>query len=86
MELCCLQVTEQLLASHLGTGHLPQDLRSPDLIIRTGGEQRLSNFLLFESAYSELFFCPESWPAFGEPTFAAALRHYVARRRTFGCR
>lgn len=81
-----MQVTEQLLASHLSTGHLPQDVRSPDLIIRTGGEQRLSNFLLYESAYSELFFCPEHWPDFGEGSFAAALRHYASRRRTFGRR
>lgn len=87
MHLCaCRQVTEQLVSSHLGTGHLPPELRNPDLVIRPGGEQRLSNFLLYESAYSELFFCHELWPDFDEHVLVAALRHYAARQRRYGRR
>lgn len=81
-----MQVTEQLIASRLGSGHLPNHHRSPDLIIRTGGEQRLSNFMLYEAAYAELYFCPEPWPMFDEVSFATALRHYASRQRRFGGR
>ena len=60
------------------------DLPPPDLIIRTGGEQRLSNFLLWESAYAELFFSPVRWPDWGSEQFLAAIGDYQQRKRTFG--
>jgi len=63
---------------------LNSDLRDPELIIRTSGEQRLSNFLLWQSAYSELYFCDAYWPQFREIDFLRALRSYGARQRRFG--
>ncbi|WP_374620176.1 isoprenyl transferase [Devosia sp.] len=56
----------------------------PDLIIRTSGEQRFSNFLLWQGAYSELVFIDENWPDFGEETFLRALEEYSGRKRRFG--
>ncbi len=56
----------------------------PDLVIRTSGEQCLSNFLLRKSAYSELYFCEAYWPAFREIDFLRALRSYAARKRHYG--
>lgn len=56
----------------------------PDLIIRTSGEQRLSNFLLWQSAYSELVFVPTYWPDFDRGTLEAAIREYQQRERRFG--
>ena len=56
----------------------------PDLILRTGGEQRLSNFLLWQGAYAELCFTPVLWPDFTEKDFARALDQYAARDRRFG--
>jgi len=56
----------------------------PDLVIRTSGEQRLSNFLLWQSAYSELYFCDAYWPAFREIDFLRALRSFAARNRRYG--
>jgi len=67
------------------TGHLYTVGRpDPDLVIRTSGEQRLSNFLRWQSAYSELYFCEAYWPAFREIDFLRALRRYAARKRRFG--
>jgi undecaprenyl diphosphate synthase len=60
------------------------DLPPPDLIIRTGGEQRLSNFLLWESAYAELFFSPLRWPDWDGEQLAGAIGDYQQRKRTFG--
>ena len=60
------------------------DLPDPDLIIRTSGEQRLSNFLLWQSAYSELVFVPNYWPDFDRATLEAAIREYQQRERRFG--
>jgi short-chain Z-isoprenyl diphosphate synthase len=68
------------IAAHLYTTGRPE----PDLVIRTSGEQRLSNFLLWQSAYSELYFCEAYWPAFREIDFLRALRSYAARKRRFG--
>jgi undecaprenyl diphosphate synthase len=62
------------------------DLPDPDLVIRTSGEQRLSNFLLWQSAYSELVFSPTLWPDFGHDALAAAIGEYATRRRRFGGR
>jgi undecaprenyl diphosphate synthase len=62
------------------------DMHDPDLIIRTSGEQRLSNYLMWQSAYSELYFTEVLWPDFSRDDFEAALREFDARRRRFGGR
>ena len=62
------------------------EMHDPELIIRTGGEQRLSNFLLWQSAYSELVFRDELWPDFGREAFEEALEEFSERRRRFGGR
>lgn len=61
-----------------------RDLPDPDLIIRTSGENRLSNFLLLQAAYAEMYFSPVCWPDFGREQFAEAIRAYSARERRFG--
>jgi short-chain Z-isoprenyl diphosphate synthase len=68
------------IARHLYTAGQPD----PDLIIRTSGEQRMSNFLLWQSAYSELYFCEANWPAFREIDFLRAVRSFAARQRRYG--
>jgi undecaprenyl diphosphate synthase len=60
------------------------DIPDPDLVIRTGGESRLSNFLLWQAAYSELYFTPVLWPDFGRKDIEEALSEYKRRRRRFG--
>jgi len=62
------------------------EMHDPDLVIRTSGEQRLSNFLLWQSAYSELVFCDELWPDFTRQAFERALGEYAGRARRFGGR
>jgi undecaprenyl diphosphate synthase len=62
------------------------EMNDPDLVIRTSGEQRLSNFLLWQSAYSELFFSEVLWPDFDADELRAAIEQYEARRRRFGAR
>ena len=62
------------------------DLRDPELVIRTSGEQRLSNFLLWQSAYAELIFSPQLWPDFTSHDFDAALAEHARRQRRFGGR
>jgi undecaprenyl diphosphate synthase len=62
------------------------EMHDPDLIIRTSGEQRLSNYLLWQSAYSELVFRDELWPDFSREAFAASLSEFAARKRRFGGR
>lgn len=73
-------ITADDIARHLYTAGQPD----PDLVIRTSGEQRLSNFLLWQSAYSELYFCEAYWPAFREIDFLRALRSFAARQRRYG--
>ncbi|MBD3278945.1 MAG: di-trans,poly-cis-decaprenylcistransferase, partial [Candidatus Aegiribacteria sp.] len=73
-------VSEETIASNL---YLP-DVPDPDLIIRTSGEQRLSNFLLWESAYSEFYFTDVLWPDFRKEHLEDALKEYRSRRRRFG--
>ena len=68
------------VARHLYTAGQPD----PDLVIRTSGELRLSNFLLWQSAYSELYFCEAFWPAFREIDFLRAMRSFAARQRRYG--
>lgn len=74
------QITESLLAGYLYTGGQPD----PDLLIRTSGEERLSNFLLYQCAYSELYFTPTLWPDFDEGELRKALEEYALRSRRFG--
>jgi undecaprenyl diphosphate synthase len=65
--------------------YLPEpDMPDVDLFVRSSGEQRTSNFLLWQSAYAELYFTDVAWPAFREPEFAAALLDYAHRQRRFG--
>lgn len=73
-------VDEKTLAKYLWTADIPD----PDLIIRTGGEQRLSNFLLWQAAYSELFFTKTLWPDFSKEEFESILAEYAKRERRFG--
>ena len=75
-----LEITEQTVAGRLSTADLPE----PDLFIRTGGEIRVSNFLLWQIAYSELFFIDTLWPEFDESCLDEALRSYRGRQRRFG--
>ncbi|MGT2933566.1 isoprenyl transferase [Streptococcus catagoni] len=77
-------ITEDLIANYLMTDHLPYLYRDPDLIIRTSGELRLSNFLLWQSAYSEFYFTPVFWPDFRRSEFIEALVEYNRRKRRFG--
>ncbi|WP_461368253.1 isoprenyl transferase [Candidatus Darwinibacter acetoxidans] len=79
-ELAAEEITEERLASQLYTWPSPD----PDLVIRTGGEQRLSNFLLWQAAYSELYVTDVLWPDFGEKEFEQALQDYLSRERRFG--
>jgi undecaprenyl diphosphate synthase len=74
------EITEEQFSSALCKSSVPD----PDLIIRTAGEQRLSNFLLWQAAYSEFYFCPKLWPDFREKDFAEALADYRSRTRKFG--
>jgi undecaprenyl diphosphate synthase len=64
--------------------HAPSGTRDVDLLIRTGGEQRLSDFLLWESAYAELYFTPVLWPDFSEADLASAVQAFAARDRRYG--
>lgn len=73
-------VDEELIAQHLETSFMPD----PDLLIRTGGELRVSNFLLWQIAYSELYFCDTYWPDFNEADLHRAIMDYQGRQRRFG--
>ena len=73
-------VTEAALDARLYTAGLPE----PDLLIRTGGDQRVSNFLLWQAAYAELYFCDRYWPDFDRTAYDAALAEYARRSRRFG--
>jgi undecaprenyl diphosphate synthase len=75
-------LTEDAFAAFLATAGMPD----PDLIIRTSGEQRLSNFLLWQAAYAELVFLDVLWPDFDRTHFSAALREFAGRERRFGAR
>jgi undecaprenyl diphosphate synthase len=79
-ELNVDDIDDEAIARHLALADLPD----PDLLIRTGGEQRISNFLLWNLAYTELYFCDVLWPDFGEAELAAAIEHYGRRQRRFG--
>jgi undecaprenyl diphosphate synthase len=79
-ELAPEQIVEALLQRHLCLAELPE----PDLFIRTGGEQRVSNFLLWQLAYTELYFTDTLWPDFDRAEFDRALASYASRQRRFG--
>ena len=78
--LAAAQIDEPTFAAVLALGGLVD----PDLFIRTGGEQRISNFLLWNLAYTELYFTDRLWPDFDVEAFEAALQHFAARQRRFG--
>jgi undecaprenyl diphosphate synthase len=79
-ELRTEEVDETRIGEHLALAGLPD----PDLLIRTGGEQRISNFLLWNLAYTELYFCDALWPDFDERELDAAVEHFGRRQRRFG--
>ncbi len=73
-------ITEEFISQHLQTNFMPD----PDLLIRTGGELRISNYLLWQIAYSELYFCDTYWPDFDEACLHEAIASYQSRQRRFG--
>jgi undecaprenyl diphosphate synthase len=76
------ELSEQKFAELLATDGIPD----PDLLIRTSGEERISNFLLWQTAYAELYFTDILWPDFGQDSFAAAVQEFARRERRFGAR
>jgi undecaprenyl diphosphate synthase len=79
-ELAPAEIDKEVLEAHLDTAGIPD----PDLVIRTSGEQRVSNFLTWQTAYSEFVFLPDFWPDFDHAAFKAALEEYARRDRRFG--
>jgi undecaprenyl diphosphate synthase len=74
------QINEQLISQHLSTVGLPD----PDLFIRTGGEQRVSNFMLWQLAYTEMYFTTTLWPDFDQNSLEDAIKSFKSRQRRFG--
>ena len=74
------QIDEALISSHLATANMPD----PDLLIRTSGEERISNYLLWQIAYSELYFTKKYWPDFSKEDLYEAIINYQNRERRFG--
>jgi len=79
-ELKAEDITEQTINDHLWTNFMPD----PELLIRTGGELRISNYLLWQCAYSEFYFCDTYWPDFDEEALYKAIVDYQSRQRRFG--
>jgi len=79
-EMSSADIDDESIAAELALRNVPD----PDLLIRTGGEQRISNFLLWNLAYAELWFCDALWPDFGEQQFDDALAFYGRRQRRYG--
>ena len=77
-------ITEEMIGAHLFTGH--EDIPDPEVVIRTSGEERLSNFLMWQCAYSEFVFVDELWPDFTPERYEKALEIYQSRDRRFGGR
>jgi undecaprenyl diphosphate synthase len=78
--LASSDVTDEVIAAHLDTWELPD----PDLLIRTSGEERISNFLLWQLAYSEFYFTNVLWPDFDRKCFIDAIKYYNKRDRRYG--
>jgi undecaprenyl diphosphate synthase len=74
------EIDEAMIARHLFTNDLPD----PDLVIRTSGERRMSNFLIWQAAYAELHFCSAFWPDFGPEHLREAIEDFTRRERRFG--
>lgn len=79
-ELTIENITDNTIDNHLSTSYMPD----PELLIRTGGEMRLSNYLLWQCAYAEFYFCDTFWPDFKEEEFHKAICDYQGRERRFG--
>ena len=79
-EIAINDITEEMLSQNMETLFMPD----PELLIRTGGEQRISNYLLWQIAYSELYFCDTFWPDFNEEDLHKAIADYQGRQRRFG--
>ena len=79
-EILADDISQKIIAEHLDTAGLPD----PDLVIRTSGESRISNFLLWQAAYAEFYFTPVLWPDFSRHEFAKALEDFYSRERRFG--
>lgn len=79
-QTCGAPVTEETFSKHLYTAGLP----ALDLLIRTGGEKRLSNFMLYQASYAELIFTDDFWPDFDEAHYIAALSEFASRKRRYG--
>jgi undecaprenyl diphosphate synthase len=79
-KIATADITEELLGARLALAGIPD----PDLLIRTGGEQRISNFLLWNLAYTEMYFTEVLWPEFGPPHLDAAFDFFARRERRFG--
>lgn len=79
-EIAINDITEEMLSQNMETWFMPD----PELLIRTGGEQRISNYLLWQIAYSELYFCDTFWPDFNEEDLHKAIADYQGRQRRFG--
>lgn len=78
--ICATDITEDTISKYLTTSFMPD----PDLMIRTGGELRISNYLLWQCAYSEFYFCDTYWPDFDEEEFLKAILEYQNRERRYG--
>ena len=81
-----VDVTEDEVSNHLYTGVLHKNIPDPDLIIRTSGEERLSNFLIWQAAYSEMMFTDTLWPDYSPEEFTAMIEKFSHRKRRFGGR
>jgi undecaprenyl diphosphate synthase len=79
-DIAASDIDDDAVANELALANIPD----PDLLIRTGGEQRISNFLLWNLAYAELWFCDTLWPDFDEQDFDAALAFFANRERRYG--
>jgi undecaprenyl diphosphate synthase len=83
-ELDIETIDDDVVGEHLMTGFLPKELRDPELVVRTSGEERISNFLLWQLAYSELYFTKALWPDFDGDHLEAAIASFQQRNRRFG--
>jgi undecaprenyl diphosphate synthase len=79
-EMSSDQINDEVISKHLSTAHIPD----PELLIRTSGEQRISNFLLWQIAYAELYFTDVFWPEFGKDHLYQAILNFQNRERRFG--